>query len=75
MSQAKGADGCALCHRGKIIRNLEEIAFHQWTDKGKVSCRVTIPIGICDNCGARIWDKETELTVEQAVKREYDKLP
>jgi hypothetical protein len=54
---------------------MQGMTFHQWTSKGNVSCKVTVPIGICDNCGAKNWNEETEAVIEQAVKRETDKLP
>ena len=66
---------CDLCHQGRIIKTMQDITFHQWTSKGNVSCKVTIPIGICDNCGAKNWNEETEAIIEAAVKRETDKLP
>jgi hypothetical protein len=75
MPTTKSQEICDLCRHGKIIRHMQEITFHQWTDKGNVSCTVTIPIGVCDNCGAKNWNEETEAAIEQAVKREYDKLP
>jgi hypothetical protein len=75
MAINKSMEICELCRSGKITKARQDITFHQWTDKGNLSCTVTIPIGICDNCGARIWDEETEAAIEQAVKREYDKRP
>jgi hypothetical protein len=58
-----------------MFRIMREIAFHQWTAKGNVSCRVTIPVAICAECGAGSWDEAAEATIEEAVKREVDKLP
>jgi hypothetical protein len=55
--------------------NMQEISFHQWTSKGNVFCRVTVPMGICTECGARNWDKSAAAIIEEAVKREVDKLP
>ena len=54
---------------------MQEIAFHQWTNKGYVFCRLSVPMGVCDSCDAKVWDEETEAVIEEAVKREYDKLP
>jgi len=75
MPTKKSSEICGLCRHGKIRRNMQEITFHQWTSKGNVSCTVIIPIGICDKCGAKHWNEETEAIIEDAVKREYDKLP
>ena len=75
MPTKNNSEVCDLCRHGKNIRNMQEITFHQWTDKGNISCTVTVPIGICDNCGAKNWNEETETAIEKAVKREYDKLP
>lgn len=68
-------DICELCKRGRLIGRTEEITFHQWTDKGYVRCRCTIPMQICDTCGSKTWDEAAEAILEQAVKAEYDKLP
>jgi hypothetical protein len=72
-----GHDGgiCELCRRGNVVRRSEEMSFHQWTDRGYVFCRVTIPIGVCDQCGTKNWDEAAEAVIEQAVRQEYDKLP
>jgi hypothetical protein len=75
MPTKRNSDICDVCRHGKITRNMQEITFHQWTDKGNISCKVTIPVGVCGNCGAKNWNEETEAVIEEAVKREYDKLP
>ena len=75
MVAKKEMEICELCQVGKIVKAKRLMTFHQWTDKGNITCTVTIPIGICDNCDARIWNEETEAAIEQAVKQEYDKLP
>ena len=75
MPSKKPAEICDQCHQGKVIKTMQDMTFHQWTSKGNVSCRVNIPIGICDNCGAKSWNEETEAVIEEAVKRETDKLP
>jgi len=46
-------DICELCRRGHIVTRSQDIAFHQLTDKGYVFCRVTVPMGTCDHCGAQ----------------------
>jgi hypothetical protein len=66
---------CDICYRGLTVRTTQEMAFRQWTSKGYVSCRVTIPVAICAECGARNWDEAAEAIIEEAVNREVDKLP
>ena len=65
--------GCPFCKGGHLRPRIEEIAFRQWTDKGYLFCRLSVPSEICDSCGARIWGEETETLIAQAVQREYDK--
>jgi hypothetical protein len=66
---------CPFCKQGRVIKRQQEIAFHQSTDKGYVFCRVTIPVSVCDHCGSMTWTREAEATIDEAVRREYDKLP
>ncbi len=75
MSEINNQDTCYYCKRGQFIRRAEELAFHQWTDKGYIYCRVKGMVGVCDRCGSRDWNEEMEALVKQAVQREYDKLP
>lgn len=65
---------CDFCKIGRIITSSQEIAFHQWTDKGYVFCRATVPMGVCDHCGAKTWDEDAEKIIEVAVRQEYEKL-
>jgi hypothetical protein len=76
-SMANGGNGeiCYFCKKGELVRRTEEIAFHQWTDKGYVFCRVKASLGVCDRCGSRDWNDDTEALIDAAVRREYDKLP
>jgi hypothetical protein len=71
----KGCAGlCELCgRRGKITRE-EEFALSQWTDRGYVSCRVTIPVSNCSYCKTRSWDEAAEAVIEEAVRKAYDQL-
>lgn len=71
----KGRAGlCELCgRRGKTTRE-EELAFNQWTDRGYVSCRVTIPVSTCGYCKTRSWDEAAEAVIEEAVRKAYDQL-
>jgi hypothetical protein len=54
---------------------MQEIAFRQWTSKGYITCRVTIPATVCPDCGAMNWDEAAEALIEEAVRQEVDKLP
>lgn len=58
-----------------MVKRTQQIAFHQWTDKGYVACKATIPMLVCDHCGTKMWDDDGEEIIEQAVKEAYDKLP
>ena len=75
MSNTNDADVCDVCNRGIAVRTMQEIAFHQWTSKGRVFCRVTVPMATCAECGARNWDETAEAMIEEAVQREIDKMP
>ena len=74
MPNDENGDICFFCKKGKFVVRTEEIAFHQWTDKGYVFCRVPLSIGVCDRCGSRNWNEETEALIEEAVRKEYDKF-
>ena len=65
---------CDVCKRGHVTWHDRRLAFRKWTDRGYVSCRVTIPLGVCDRCQSRHWKEDAEAVVEGAVRREYDKL-
>jgi C4-type Zn-finger protein len=75
MSEPHSGETCPFCKKGHFRIRPEAIAFHQWTDKGYVFCRLTVTLGICDNCGWRDWDESMEAMIDEAVRREYDKLP
>ena len=45
------------------------------TDRGFVTCGVTVPIGVCDNCGAKTLDQDAEAVLEAAVQKAYEQLP
>ena len=66
---------CSVCKKGHLIAQADPISFSQKTDKGYVFCRAVLPINRCDHCGTKSWDRETEALVEEAVRREYEKLP
>src|SRR5262245_11674711 len=64
---------CDFCQRGRVTRRDQHIEFRQRTDRGYVSCRVTVPLGVCDHCRSSHWNKDAEAIVEDAVRREYEK--
>jgi hypothetical protein len=66
---------CLLCNQGHVLVRMEELAFHQSSNKGNVYCRVMVPIGICDNCGAKSLDETAEKIMDDAFQRAYQKLP
>ena len=59
---------------GHVTGRNEGISFRQWTDKGYVFCRAEIPLGVCDCCGARHWNQDAEVIINEVIRREYDKL-
>lgn len=65
---------CAFCRRGRATKRKQKVAFRQRTDKGYVFCRVTIQVGICTECGAKSVDHCAEAIMDEAARREYDKL-
>ena len=65
---------CA-CQKGHVIKRMEEMAFRQWSDKGYIPCRVTILVGTCDNCRVKSLDPGSDKILDEAFRREYDKLP
>ena len=75
MSKHENSERCDFCRVGHVVKRKEQITFRQSTDKGYVSCRVLIPIGVCNHCGSRNWGERAEAIIEQAVRKEYDKLP
>jgi hypothetical protein len=75
MSIPNDAQRCKFCKIDSVIRGQQQIAFHQWTDRGYVFCHATIPMGVCDNCGSKSWDDIAEAIIEEAVRQEYEKLP
>jgi hypothetical protein len=64
---------CDFCQRGRVTRRDQRIEFRQRTDRGYVSCRVTVPLGVCDYCRSSHWNEDAEAIVEDAVRREYEK--
>lgn|GEM_PF-971732 len=75
MANSENGDTCFFCKKGKFVTRNEDIAFHQWTDRGYVFCRVKLSLGVCDHCGSRHWNEDAEAAIEEAIQREYNKLP
>jgi hypothetical protein len=64
---------CDVCKRGRVTKHSEEIGFRQWSDKGYVRCRVTVLVGLCEQCGAKSLDTTSKI-LDEVFQREYDKL-
>jgi len=75
MPTPEDLEHCEVCKVGRIVKTDQAFSFRQWTDKGYMVCRATIPMGICDHCGAKTWDDDAEAIIEEAVRQEYRKLP
>jgi hypothetical protein len=75
MSEPRNGETCPFCKKGHFTKRTQQLAFHQWTDKGYVFCRLTLTLDVCDNCGWRDWSDDVEAMIDEAVRREYDKLP
>ena len=75
MSDLDNAQQCDFCHEGRVITRKQQLAFQQWTVRGYIHCRAEVPIGLCDRCGSTHWNQEAEALIEEAVRREYEKLP
>ena len=74
MSDPNDVQDCDFCKIGHVARHSQQIAFRQFTDKGYVYCCTTVPVGLCDRCGARHWNADAEAIIEAVVQQEYDKL-
>jgi hypothetical protein len=58
-----------------MVRDKIELAFHQMTDRGRVTCCVSLPRSICPRCGFENIDPDAEAMLDEAVRQEYNKLP
>jgi hypothetical protein len=75
MSGKKEGEICPFCKQGALTRQNLELAFRQWTSKGYVFCRVDVPIGVCASCSSRSFADAAEAMIEDAVRREFERLP
>ena len=74
MTDGAGTDLCDFCKKGQVVTTNETLAFHQWTGHRYVFCSVTVPVGTCSRCHAKSLSETAEATVEEAVRREIEKL-
>ena len=74
MPDGEHVEVCELCQQGTLVTRDEEMSFHQWTDRGYVFCKVTIPMKICTECGMKTWDEAAEAVIEEAVRQARDRL-
>jgi hypothetical protein len=74
MPDGEHAEVCELCQQGTLVTRDEEMSFYQWTDRGYVFCKVTIPMKICAQCGMKTWDEAAEAVIEEAVRQARDRL-
>ena len=65
---------CGFCGQGKVLPHVRIMRFSQETDRGRVDCSVSIPIGECDTCGAEYVDEKADALIEKAVREAYAKL-
>ena len=75
MSGQTEGEICGFCGQGRVIKRVQEVAFRQLTDKGYVFCRVSVPIGICVQCGVTSLDGMAEAIMDEAVRRAHNKMP
>jgi len=75
MADKNEDETCALCKRGTLVREERELAIRQFTDKGFVQCRVSVPIAVCGNCASQTLLDGAEELIENAIAAEYAKLP
>jgi hypothetical protein len=75
MSDVDQGESCPLCKYHQMERVTIDFTFHQMTDRGRVTCCVRLPRSICPRCGFESLDADAEVMLDEAVRREYDKLP
>ena len=75
MIRLDDTDICPVCRRGLFAKHVEDIDFHQWTDKGLMRCGATIRVRACGACGFRSWGEEAEAIMREALRRAYEASP
>jgi len=68
-------EGCPLCRRGQMVGATVDFTFRQMTDRGRVTCHLPLPISACSHCGFEMLGTKAETEMDEAVRREYDRLP
>jgi hypothetical protein len=58
-----------------MVKVTVDFAFHQMTDRGRITCHLALPVSTCSHCSFEMLDAEAEAKMDQAVRCEYDKLP
>jgi len=74
MGACDDTDHCLFCKTGRIVRADQMITFKQRTKRGFVFCHVTVRTDTCGDCGLKNWDHDAEAIIENAVRREYERL-
>ncbi len=69
------SDLCPVCRQARFSRRVEQVDFHQWTDKGLVRYGASIGINACPDCGFRSWGDEVVAVMREALRRAYDSAP
>jgi hypothetical protein len=50
------------------------MCFQQSTDRGEVSCRVSVDVWVCQTCENKSWSEHAENEIESAVAFAYGQL-
>jgi len=74
MSDIDLRQGCPVCKHRQMVTVESALTFHQMTDKGRVTCHVTLPMSVCSHCRFEMLDAGAEATMNHAVDQEYSKL-
>ncbi len=72
---AEVRSGCPVCGRGRMYKMTVDFTFYQRTDRGRLKCRLPLPIGRCATCGFEMLEADAQAKMDRAVRREYEKLP
>ncbi len=67
--------GCPVCARGRMYKMMVDFAFRQRTNRGRVKCCLALPVGRCRSCGFEMLGVDAQAKMDQAVRREYERLP
>ena len=70
---AKQWTTCDFCRKGRVTWRKEVMRFRQWSDRGYLLCRATLPVGTCAHCRAKSLDADSNQVLDAAFRRAYDK--